>query len=458
MSNTVNETSGNTGEAVTMDRETVLKNLKEQLEFLFSVEGLAQNPYIMSNMNDNGFVPMSLVVSYLYPAFPNITVSDIMEAVQSSDKVSVDADTQMIRPNVSVERKTIILRDVPEGTTEEEIRTLFAGLGAIESVKPSIASNWFVVMDSEPTAVSALKSLQSKEFKGSKLHARIKNESVLLSLSRQVAMVAAQFGIAPQGGFFNAFSSPSVFSSANMADAGVNDAEQTFRPAGRRGRGRGSRGRRERAAKPIVLPQIDNPSRFPPLVLTGALESGYRGEFIKYTPAEILSIVREMSDLSLPAVASEAGEVLSEVANAELAGKQRTQSMDASLAAGMPRTYSVDSVDYTTMLLGDVAEEVKAEARKRRRQRKGKKLDFAKAIAKPKVEESSKESVKESVKESSKDANKEATKEATKEPVKPVAKEAIKSDKGKKEEKKPKREPRGKGRAEKLKKEEQKDA
>lgn len=155
---------------------------------------------------------------------------------------------------------------------------------------------------------------------------------------------------------------------------------------------------------------------------------------------------------------------MSEVANAELAGKQRTQSMDASLAAGMPRTYSVDSVDYTTMLLGDVAEEVKAEARKRRRQRKGKKLwasggllrnsDFAKAIAKPKVEESSKESVKESVKESSKDANKEATKE----PVKPVAKEAIKSDKGKKEEKKPKREPRGKGRAEKLKKEEQKDA
>lgn len=155
---------------------------------------------------------------------------------------------------------------------------------------------------------------------------------------------------------------------------------------------------------------------------------------------------------------------MSEVANAELAGKQRTQSMDASLAAGMPRTYSVDSVDYTTMLLGDVAEEVKAEARKRRRQRKGKKLwasggllrnsDFAKAIAKPKVEESSKESVKEGVKESSKDANKEATKE----PVKPVAKEAIKSDKGKKEEKKPKREPRGKGRAEKLKKEEQKDA
>lgn len=40
----------------------------------------------------------------------------------------------------------------------------------------------------------------------------------------------------------------------------------------------------------------------------------------------------------------------------------------------MPRTYSVDSVDYTTMLMGDVEEEVKAEAKKKRRERKPKKL------------------------------------------------------------------------------------
>lgn len=73
--------------------------------------------------------------------------------------------------------------------------------------------------------------------------------------------------------------------------------------------------------KPIVLPQIDvrafhrshvqNQSRFPPLVLTGATESGYRGEFIRYSPAEILSIVREMSDLSLPS--SESCEVVESV-------------------------------------------------------------------------------------------------------------------------------------------------
>ena len=60
--------------------------------------------------------------------------------------------------------------------------------------------------------------------------------------------------------------------------------------------------------------------------------------------------------------------------NAELASKQRTQSIDQTIEMGKPRTYSVDSVDYTTMLMGDVEEEVKAEARKRRRNRKPRKL------------------------------------------------------------------------------------
>ena len=54
--------------------------------------------------------------------------------------------------------------------------------------------------------------------------------------------------------------------------------------------------------------------------------------------------------------------------------KQRTVSIDQSLEAGAPRTYSVDSVDYSTMLMGDAEEEVKEEVRKRRKARKPRKL------------------------------------------------------------------------------------
>ena len=54
--------------------------------------------------------------------------------------------------------------------------------------------------------------------------------------------------------------------------------------------------------------------------------------------------------------------------NSELVTKQRTFSIDQSIESGMPRTYSVDSVDYTTMLMGDMEEEEKEEVRKKRKE------------------------------------------------------------------------------------------
>lgn len=37
-------------------------------------------------------------------------------------------------------------------------------------------------------------------------------------------------------------------------------------------------------------------------MFTGGAEVGYQGDFVKYSPAEIVDIVSHMADLSLPAV------------------------------------------------------------------------------------------------------------------------------------------------------------
>ena len=162
--------------------------------------------------------------------------------------------------------------------------------------------------------------------------------------------------------------------------------------------GKANRGRRDRrvpAVKPIPLPQIDvkftwndklqSRSSFPPLVYTGNQTIGYQTEFTRYSADDIMKIVRDLKDLSLPSIPEGDYSLvveddqnidvqLTEDANSDLVAKQRTQSIDRSLEAGMPRSYSVDSVDYTTMLMGDMPEEVKEEARKRRRNRKPKRL------------------------------------------------------------------------------------
>ena len=79
--------------------------------------------------------------------------------------------------------------------------------------------------------------------------------------------------------------------------------------------GKANRGRRDRrvpAVKPIPLPQIDvefvwndelqNRNSFPPLVYTGNQTIGYQTEFIHYSADEIMTIVRDLKDLSLPSI------------------------------------------------------------------------------------------------------------------------------------------------------------
>ena len=97
---------------------------------------------LVSNMNDNGYIAIQLLLNFFYNVLPNITVEDVIEALSESTVVIVDPVTQMVRPNITVERKTIILRDIPENTTEEDITSLFSCHGKVESVKQSIGNNW----------------------------------------------------------------------------------------------------------------------------------------------------------------------------------------------------------------------------------------------------------------------------------------------------------------------------
>ena len=339
---------------------------------MFSIEGMAQNMYLPSIMDDDGFISIhSLVWNFSMNGFP-VSIEDVIEVANSSDIMVVDETSTKIRPNIDVERKTIILRDL-DNVTEEEVRSIFADIAPVESVKPPVGDNWFIVLDSEESAVNALRKIQNKPFKDTVLHARIKNESRAMVINKMISSFSSSMPFSS----FNPNAS-SVFSSASMTYAASADNDHYItKGSNRRGRGgkSGSRRRNPPAPKPIPLPQLSSSSAFPPLVFTGGAPVGYQGPYVKYAPDEIKDIVSKMTDLSIPAVPEgDCSAVLTSTPNAELVAKQRTQSIDMSLGSGAPRTYSVDSVDYTTMLMGDVDEEVKEEARRRRRNHKPRKL------------------------------------------------------------------------------------
>lgn len=59
-----------------------------------------------------------------------------------------------------------------------------------------------------------------------------------------------------------------------------------------------------------------------------------------------------------------------ETANQDLVSKGRTMSIDQAIQHGIPRSLSVDSVDYTNMLKGEMDEATSERIRKTRKQNK----------------------------------------------------------------------------------------
>ena len=240
------------------------------METLLSIEGMAETTMILSYMNEDGYLPVSLLLNLISTYLPSLSVDTVIEAVHDSDKVVVDGETKMIRPAIPVERKTIILRDVASDVTEDDIRKLFEGVGQVESIKPPVGNNWyyysitltdrFIVMSSEAEALSALKTLRSKTLKDMPVHARIKNESRIMTINRMINALRESM---PESSnpYFSAMQF-SMFSSASMTDAPASDFSHTNRK-GMNNRGNKNRSKRNRRhapnVKPIVLPQVSVP-------------------------------------------------------------------------------------------------------------------------------------------------------------------------------------------------------
>lgn len=101
-----------------------------------------KDSYLLSLMNDSGYVPLTTIAGFRKVKDLSTNMGDILEALRSSQSVIVDEANLLIKPAFVFERKTIILRDVPADTTEEEVRALFNDLATVESVKAEFGNTW----------------------------------------------------------------------------------------------------------------------------------------------------------------------------------------------------------------------------------------------------------------------------------------------------------------------------
>jgi len=168
------ETTESVGPGLPMDQ--LKQMLQHQLEYYFSRENLAHDSYLMSQMDSDQFVPIGIIANFNQIKKLTNDIKLVTQVLRESPNVQVDVDGMKVRPNHT--RCTVILREIPDNTPQEEIQNLFAGINCprIVSCEFSLNNSWYVTFDSDDDAQRAYRYLREevREFKGHQIMARIK--------------------------------------------------------------------------------------------------------------------------------------------------------------------------------------------------------------------------------------------------------------------------------------------
>lgn len=150
--------------------------LSQQLEYYFSRENLANDTYLLSQMDNDQYVPIWTVANFNQVKKLTKDIKLITEVLRESPNVQVDEEGVKVRPNHK--RCIVILREIPDNTPLEEVKNLFSGENCPRFISCEFAHNssWYVTFESDEDAQRAYRFLREevREFQGRPIMARIK--------------------------------------------------------------------------------------------------------------------------------------------------------------------------------------------------------------------------------------------------------------------------------------------
>jgi hypothetical protein len=168
---------------VNLSGEELKKVLIQQIEFIMSRDYLASDFNTVSKMNSEYYVPISVVMENSFIKGLTQDRDILLSALKSTDRVIVDEARMMVKPNIKIQRNTIILRDIAPDVPREDIKALFDEYqDKIEDLHSDVGNTWFVSFVNEDITQSAFAVCRSKQFHGKPVQARVKSENLLKSV------------------------------------------------------------------------------------------------------------------------------------------------------------------------------------------------------------------------------------------------------------------------------------
>ncbi|KAF4524847.1 hypothetical protein B566_EDAN014698 [Ephemera danica] len=131
--------------------EQLKQMLSSQLEYYFSRENLANDTYLLSQMDNDQYVPIWTVANFNQVKKLTKDIKLITDVLRESPNVQVDEEGHKVRPNHK--RCIVIMREIPENTPAEEIKGLFSGENCPKCISCEFAHNnsWLPIPATVPT-------------------------------------------------------------------------------------------------------------------------------------------------------------------------------------------------------------------------------------------------------------------------------------------------------------------
>ena len=113
--------TGNDGKQTKLKGQELLKAVKKQIEFYLSRSNLQNDAYLVQQMDASLNVPVNVIASF--PKIASLTkdLKVVIKAIKSSNDVKLNADETMVKPDITLERNTIILRDLSSDIPKEDV-------------------------------------------------------------------------------------------------------------------------------------------------------------------------------------------------------------------------------------------------------------------------------------------------------------------------------------------------
>jgi la-related protein 4 len=99
--------------------EATREAVRKQIEYYFSKENLATDRFLLSQMDPEMFVPIATIANFKMITALTNDLDLIVNVMKASPSVIVNEATMTVKPNLKANRNTIILRDIPTGTSPQ---------------------------------------------------------------------------------------------------------------------------------------------------------------------------------------------------------------------------------------------------------------------------------------------------------------------------------------------------